>query len=174
MMRRHDKALEQTARTLRVQPDGVPDAVAELRERVRELERASRSGAGQSGVDVDRLAADALEHDGARVLVSSVPVQDGKQLLELADRLKGKLGDAVIVLAGAGEDRVDLVAMVAPSLVDRGVRANEIVTAAAAAVGGGGGGRETLARAGGRDIERVPEAIAAARSVIEAALTSNH
>jgi alanyl-tRNA synthetase len=174
MMRRHDKALEQTARTLRVQPDGVPEAVAELRERVRELERASRSGAGQSGVDVDRLAADALEHDGARVLVSSVPVQDGKQLLELADRLKGKLGDAVIVLAGAGEDRVDLVAMVAPSLVDRGVRANEIVTAAAAAVGGGGGGRETLARAGGRDIERVPEAIAAARSVIEAALTSNH
>src|SRR2546423_1571173 len=66
MMRRHDRALEQTARTLRVQPDGVPEAVAELRERVRELERASRSGAGQTGgVDVDRLAAHALEQDGA-------------------------------------------------------------------------------------------------------------
>ena len=108
------------------------------------------------------------------MLVSTVPVRDGKQLLDVADRLKGKLGDAVIVLAGAGEDRVELVAMVTPSLVARGVRANEIVAAAAAAVGGGGGGRETLARAGGRDVERVPEAIAAARSAIAAALASNH
>src|SRR5205085_822238 len=82
----------------------------------RELERAGRSDAGAPGFDVDRLVSAAVELDGARVLVSAVPVHDPKQLLELADRLKGKLGDAVIVLAGAGEDRVDLVATVAPSL----------------------------------------------------------
>jgi alanyl-tRNA synthetase len=53
------------------------------------------------------------------------------------------------------------------------VRAGEIVKAAAATVGGGGGGRDTLARAGGRDVERLPEAVEAARAAIEAALTSN-
>jgi alanyl-tRNA synthetase len=94
-------------------------------------------------------------------------------LLEVVDRLKGRLGEAAIVLASAGPDRVDLVASVAPSLVGRGVRAGEIVKAAAAAVGGGGGGRDTLARAGGRDVEGLPEAIEAARAAIEAALTSN-
>jgi hypothetical protein len=70
-------------------------------------------------------------------------VSDGNALLDVADRLRSKLGDAAIVLASAAPDRVDLVASVAPSVVARGVRATEIVRAAAAAVGGGGGGRDT-------------------------------
>ena len=85
--------------------------------------------------------------------------------------MKNKIGDAVIVLASTGEDRVNLIASVSPSLVDRGLRAGEIVKVAAAAVGGGGGGRDTLARAGGRDVAKLPEAIGAATDAIEAALS---
>jgi alanyl-tRNA synthetase len=174
LMRRYDATLESAARELRVTPEAVPDAVAELRGRVRELERALRSaGPDGGGVDVNELAASAVELDGAQVLVAAVPVSDGTALLEVADRLKGKLDDAAVVLAGASEDRVDLVATVTPSLVARGVRAGEVVKAAAAAVGGGGGGRDTLARAGGRDVERLPEALSAARAAIEAALASD-
>jgi alanyl-tRNA synthetase len=99
-----------------------------------------------------------------------VSVTDGKALLDLADRLRAKLGDAAIVLGSAGADRVDLVATVAPSLVARQVKAGEIVKAAAAAAGGGGGGRDTLARAGGRNPEKLPAALEAAREAIEAAL----
>jgi alanyl-tRNA synthetase len=62
------------------------------------------------------------------------------------------------------------VASVAPSLVERGLRAGEIVKVAAAVTGGGGGGRDTLARAGGRDPDKLPEALAAAREAIEKAL----
>jgi alanyl-tRNA synthetase len=173
LMRRHDAVLERVAQELRVPSEGVPQAVAELRERIGELQRAARAGGRDGGLELDQLAASAVELDGARVLVAAVPVSDGKALLEVADRLKAKLGDAAIVLASAGADRVDLVASVAPSLVARGVRAGEIVKAAAATVGGGGGGRDTLARAGGRDVERLPEAVEAARAAIEAALTSN-
>jgi alanyl-tRNA synthetase len=152
----------------------VPDAVDELRARVRGLEKAAQSGAlDGAGVDIDQLAASAVELDGAQILVATVPVNDGKALLDVADRLKGKLSDAAIVLAGAGKDRVDLVASVAPSLVARGVRAGEIVKAAAAPVGGGGGGRDTLARAGGRDVERLPEAMEAAREAIQAAIRAS-
>ncbi|MGZ4262336.1 MAG: DHHA1 domain-containing protein, partial [Solirubrobacteraceae bacterium] len=107
---------------------------------------------------------------GVQVLVTEVKAPDGKALLDVADRLKNKLGDAVIVLASAGEDRVDLVASVAQSLVPRGLKAGELVKAAAAAVGGGGGGRDTLARAGGRDVQKLPEALQAARAAIESAL----
>jgi len=170
LVRRHDRALVEAARILRVGPQHVPEAVAELRDRLRELERGDRRAAGAAEVDVEQLVRLASEHDGARVLVAAVPVQGEKALLGLLDRLKGRLGTAAIVLAAAGEGRVDLVASVAPELVERGVRAGEVVKAAAAAVGGGGGGRDTLARAGGRDVERLPEAIEAARAAVQTAL----
>jgi alanyl-tRNA synthetase len=169
LMRRHDRALSETAELLRVPPERVPDSLSRLRDRVRELERAAREGGGEAGIDVDELAAGAVERDGFRVLVASVQAPDGKALLAVADRLKNKLGDAVIVLGSAGEERVDLIASVSPSLVSRGLRAGELVKVAAAEVGGGGGGRDTLARAGGRDVARLPDAIDAARAAIEGA-----
>ena len=60
-----------------------------------------------------------------------------------------------------------LIASVAPSLVERGVKAGAIVKVAAQVTGGGGGGRDTMAQAGGRDPEKLPEALAAARAEIE-------
>jgi alanyl-tRNA synthetase len=170
LTRRHDRELAESARILRVPPERVAGAVSELRSRVRELERAARRGATEDAVDVEQLAAAAIERDGARVLVTAVDALDGKTLLEVADRLKNKLGDAAIVLGSTGENRVDLVASVAPALVERGVRAGEIVKLAAAEVGGGGGGRDTLARAGGRDPAGLPRAFEAALAAIETAL----
>ncbi len=69
-------------------------------------------------------------------------------------------------------DRVSLVVSVAPALVQRGLRAGELIKAAAAVVGGGGGGRDTLAQAGGRDPEKLGEALEAAKAAIAAALES--
>jgi alanyl-tRNA synthetase len=59
---------------------------------------------------------------------------------------------------------------VAPELVARGVKAGLIVKAAAQVVGGGGGGRDTLAQAGGREPEKLGEALDAARVAIASAL----
>lgn len=172
-MRARDRELEAAAAALRVPADSVAEQVRELSRRVVELERAVRRGSGGNGAtDIDRLAADAVRSSGASVLAASVPAADGHALLEIVDRLKGKLGDAAIVLGSAGEGRVDLVASVAPALVQRGVRAGEIVKVAAREVGGGGGGRDTLARAGGRNPEQLPAALSAARAAIEAALGS--
>ncbi len=170
LMRSHDRTLSEAARVLRVPPENVHEAAADLRARVRQLEKDSRRGATEDAIDVEQLAAAAVERDGARVLVATVPAPDGKALLDVADKLKNKLGDAAIVLASTGENRVDLVASVSPSLVERGVRAGEIVKLAAAEVGGGGGGRDTLARAGGRDPDGLPKAFEVALGAIETAL----
>ncbi len=172
VMRAHDRVLAETADLLRVTPERVPHAVGELRGRVRELERAARGGGGGGGVDVDALAGQAVELDGVRVLASAVTVSDGKALLDVADRLKNKLGEAAIVLGSATDGRVDLVVSVTPGAVERGVKAGEIVKAAAAQVGGGGGGRDRLARAGGREPDKLPQAIAVARQAIESVLGS--
>ncbi|HXD67910.1 MAG TPA: alanine--tRNA ligase [Solirubrobacteraceae bacterium] len=173
LFRERDRELTGVAEMLRVPTGRVVDSVQKLTERVRELERAAkRGGAGNGAVDVDALIASATQSGDARILTAAVEVADGQALLELADRLKGKLGDAAIVLGTAGEGRVDLVASVAPALVARGVRAGEIIKVAAAQVGGGGGGRDTMARAGGKDPAQLPAAINAARTAIEAALNA--
>jgi alanyl-tRNA synthetase len=171
-VRDRDRELQQASELLRVPADRVAESITQLRERVRELERAAKQSGGNGSVDIDRLASRATDRAGARVLTAVVDgAADGDALLQLTDRLKGKLGDAAIVLGRGGDGRVDLVASVAPALVRRGVKAGEIVKVAAAVVGGGGGGRDTLARAGGRDPERLAEAISAAQAAIEAALS---
>jgi alanyl-tRNA synthetase len=170
LLRSHDALLGEAAGELRVPPERVPAVVSELRGRVRQLEKQVASGSGPAAVDLDQLVAGAETVSGARIVTAVVDGVDGRELLDLADRLKSKLGDAAIVLGSAGSGKVDLVASVAPSVVARGVHAGEVVKAAAAVVGGGGGGRDTLARAGGRDPSKLPEALQVARRAISEAL----
>ncbi|HEX8103046.1 MAG TPA: alanine--tRNA ligase [Solirubrobacteraceae bacterium] len=178
MLRRHDRELHAAATALRAPIDRVAEVAAEREQTRRQLEKAMKAGGGAGGagaagggVDVDALAGRATTVDGATVLTETVAVGDAKALLDVADRVKGKLGDsAAIVLGAVGEGRVHLVASVAPALVERGVKAGDIVKAAAQVTGGGGGGRPTMAQAGGKDPEKLPDALAAARAQIEALL----
>ncbi len=148
------------------------DALAASERQRRELEQSSRDGASSgASVDIDALAEQAVRRDdGAVLLVGRVSVGDEQTLLATVNRLKARLGDAAIVLASELDGRVALVASVAPALVERGVKAGTIVREAAGAVGGGGGGRDTLARAGARDVARLEDALDVARSAIEASL----
>jgi alanyl-tRNA synthetase len=174
LLRARDRLLADASATLRTRPEEVPDAVRGLSQERRRLEKALKegaAGAAASGVvDVDALAGQAGEVGGARVLTTTVEVPDAKALLAVLDRLKGKIDDAAIVLGAAVDGHAHLVASVAPSLVARGLRAGDIVKAAAAVVGGGGGGRDTIAQAGGRDPEKLADAIATARATIASAL----
>ena len=100
-----------------------------------------------------------------------VPAADPKALMQTADQVKGKLGEeAAIVLGTAGDGRVHFVVAVTPALVARGVKAGDVVKAAAQVAGGGGGGRDTMAQAGGKDPDKLPDALDAARAAIAAAL----
>jgi alanyl-tRNA synthetase len=142
--------------------------VERLAERVRELQKKSASGPDRGAAEA--LVAGAEQIAGVAVLTQAVDVPDAKALLELSDTVRQRLGKAVVVLGAAGEGRVQLVANVAPEAVEHGLRAGELVRTAAELVGGGGGGRDTMAQAGGRRPERLPEALAATRAKIEQAL----
>jgi alanyl-tRNA synthetase len=170
LLRAHDRLLGEVAGALRTSPEHAPEAVRALVNARKELEKKSRTQTGAATVDVDALTALVFDAAGAAVLAATITVPDAKALLELVDRLKGKIGDAAILLGTAVDGRVHLVASVAPALVARGVRAGEVVKAAAEVVGGGGGGRDTMAQAGGRDPERLDEAIEAGEAVILSAL----
>jgi alanyl-tRNA synthetase len=170
LLRSHDALIREAAAELRTSPEQVPAKVADLQQQVR---HAAKAGGSNGSVDIGELAGRAADVGGARVLTSVVDVGDPKALLDAADRLKNSLGDAAIVLGTVAGGRVHLIASVAPALVQRGVKAGDVVRIAAQVVGGGGGGRDTMAQAGGKDPEKLDDALAAARQAIETALTSS-
>ena len=169
LFRRRTEDLREIASLLRVPEDQVQTAVRKLQEQVKAL-RKSDQGSGLDPAAASRLAESASEIGGIRVVVEPVEGADQRALNALADAVRQKLGDAAVVLGAAAEGRVLLVANFAPAAVERGLKAGEIVKAAAQVAGGGGGGRDNLAQAGGRDPEKLPEALAAARTAIERTL----
>jgi alanyl-tRNA synthetase len=150
-------------------------AWAVLDERARELsalrvERTQRKDV----VSEERARAEAPEPDvraegGVNVVVQPLEGFDADALLELSDRYKQKHAPAAVVLGSKDDGKVHLVANFDASVADR-VSASDVLRAAAAIVGGGGGGRPTMARAGGKDPEKLSEALAEAERLILAAL----
>jgi alanyl-tRNA synthetase len=174
LLRERDRLLEDASQTLRTRPEELPDAVRALAEERKRLEKSLREGgaaANGASIDIDALAAQADDVGGSPVLATTIEVADPKALLDVVDRLKGRLADAAIVLGAAVDGRAHLVASVAPALVARGLKAGDVVKVAAEVVGGGGGGRDTMAQAGGRDPGNLAEAIAAARATIASVLS---
>ncbi len=168
LLREHDVALTAAAGVLRVQPDGVVDAVTALQAKAK---AAAKGASAPDAGALDALVATATDVDGVTMVAGSVDGIDPKALADLTDRVRGRLGDAgVAVLGCAREGKVALVAAAGPEAISRGVKAGAVVKAAAQAVGGGGGGKDSMAQAGGRDPDRLPDALDAARAAITAAL----
>jgi alanyl-tRNA synthetase len=164
LLRRHDRVLARAAAVLRTSPEEVAELAEQREQRRRELEKRGAEAAVDDSFE-------ATEVDGVKVVVEVKDVASPKQLPDLADRIKNRLGDpAVVVLGAPGDQRVSLLVAATPGAVERGIRAGDIVKAAAQVVGGGGGGRDTMAQAGGREPEKLGEALAAARARIESAL----
>jgi alanyl-tRNA synthetase len=150
------------------------DALAGARraaERLEELEaRVADLGRREAGEEAEALAGAAAEVSGIHVVASRAAVADQRALLDLADRVKAKLGEAAVILGGAGDGRVAIVASFSPGAIERGLSAAAVVREAATVIGGGGGGRDDAAQAGGRDPERLDEALETARQAIERGL----
>ena len=108
-------------------------------------------------------------HNGINLIVQAVDALDGDALLELSDRFKQQHAPAAVVLGSTQDGQVTLIANFDPAVAER-VSASDVVKGAAALVGGGGGGRPTMARAGGKDAARLPDALAEAERLILAAL----
>ena len=137
---------------------------------MRKEARKSAPAAGGEEDVLGSLIAAAKQAGGVTVVTAEVGEMAADALLDLSDRVKQKAAPAAVVLGAREDGRVHLVANFDQSVADRGVSANDVVRAAAALVGGGGGGRPTMARAGGREPEKLGEALAAAEQALLEAL----
>jgi alanyl-tRNA synthetase len=117
-------------------------------------------------LEFEALLQHVQEVEGVRVLAAHVQATDIETLREMTDWFRNRLGSVAIVLGAVISDRPSFVAAVTPDLVERGLKAGNLIKQVARVVGGGGGGRPTMAQAGGRDPNRLDEALALVPKVV--------
>ncbi len=102
--------------------------------------------------------------NGIPAIIHNVGGVDGDFLQAVADSLKGRF-QGVMVLGGAANGAVSLIAAVTPDFTAK-VQAGKIIQTIAPIVGGKGGGKPDNARGGGKDASKLDEALAKAKSLL--------
>src|SRR3954451_19416775 len=146
---------------------GRADEAEELRAELERVRREAKQRRAEAPAD-DALApllAAAKEAAGFNVVTATLAGLDADALLELSDKVKQKAAPAAVVLGSVEDGRVHLIANFDKSLEGR-LDATAVIRGAAALVGGGGGGRAGMARAGGKDPDRLQDAIDTAERLI--------
>ncbi|MCJ7814938.1 MAG: alanine--tRNA ligase, partial [Xanthomonadales bacterium] len=154
-----DSQLKELAGVLKIAPDALEDRLGQILERSRSLEKeveelkskiASASG--------DELLGSAVDVNGIKVLAARLDNVDPKALRDTVDRLKDRLGTAVVVIGSAENGKVRLAVGVSQDLLTR-IQAGNLVNFVAQQVGGKGGGRPDFAQAGGSQPETLDGAL---------------
>ena len=109
--------------------------------------------------EAEELLSQVQDVDGVKVVAGRTSAGGPDGMREMADFLRDKLGSVVVALAAVVEGNPILITMVTPDLVERGLHAGNIARDTAKVMGGGGGGRPEMAQAGGKQSEKVDEAL---------------
>jgi alanyl-tRNA synthetase len=151
------------------QIDARTSHLEKLESEVREWEKkSSKAAEAELKSRAARIASElAASHTGKNFCVTDVPGADGKLLQGVAEALKAKI-KGPILLIGARDASVALVAYVPPPLIAK-FQANKLIQQIAPIVGGKGGGRPESAQGAGRDASKINQALAKARELLGAA-----
>jgi len=169
-VREGEQRLAGVAALVRGGREDAQEKVRQALERSRALEKEveklkARLATGQ-GRD---LAEQAVDVAGVKVLAASIEGADAPALREAVDRLRDRLGSAVVVLGAVEDGKVRLAAGVSADLLDR-LQAGRLIATVASQVGGKGGGRPDFAQAGGTQPDALPAALASVADEVRARL----
>lgn len=164
-----EKELNQAAKTAKAEPNLLSKKIESLQEEIKSLQ-------SENEKLKNKLAKDALgdvmnqvtEVKGVKLLAAKVPDVDMNGLRNLGDQLKDKLGEGVVILVSALDDKVNLIAMVTEESMKKGAHAGNLIKELAVLVGGGGGGRPNMAQAGGKNPAGIDAVINNAKTALEA------
>ena len=137
----------------------------DLRRRLASMERSLLRSEAES------LLQRVVDVDGVRVVSGRTSANNADGMREMGDFIRDKLSSCVVTLGGFSEGSPILVTMVTSDLVERGLNAGNIARDAAKLMGGGGGGRPEMAQAGGRQPDKLEDALAAVPNLVRAALS---
>ncbi len=156
---RKERILKEIDELLKAREGEETDKILRLQKRIKELEKELERARSVSVSDViSEILKNSIDKDGYKIVYGVVDGFDMGALRDLVDQLKKKVGSGVILLISKTDSGVSMVAGVTKDLVEK-FNAASIVKEVAKVVGGGGGGRADMAQAGGRNKERIKEAI---------------
>ena len=166
--RQLEEKLDKASALLKTTPAELENKIAHLQAEVKALHSENESLKAKMAQDaLGDVMNQVTEVKGIKLLAAQVEGVDMNGLRDLGDGLKNKLGEGVVVLASAKDGKVSLMAMATDGAMKAGAHAGNLIKGIAAIVGGGGGGRPNMAQAGGKNPEKIGEAVAAAAGILE-------
>ncbi len=172
-LRERSDALHAIAAALQTGVGSVGEQIDKLRA---ENDRLRKSHAdltrGGLAAEMEAIGRDAATLPGGRWAVAALKAgADAGAVRDAADSLRRTLGRGAAVLAVQNDGKLTFVACVTDDLVaEKKLNASDVVRKVAQVAGGSGGGKPHLALAGGKDLTKLPEALAEARRVLQDAL----
>ena len=168
-------ALNEIAGAVRSTPDAAGERIAQLQAEAAELRRRLQAVEAKTGATVaEDLAAGASDVGEIAVAVGRVAVESADALRRTGDEVRRRLlerdREGVIVLGAVANDRPLFVAMATDGAVAAGVNAGKLIGGIARLAGGGGGGSPDMAQAGGRQADKLDEALGSAVDAVRAQL----
>jgi len=142
--------------------------VSENRELKRELDKLRKS---QAMGKIDQIRAAARQISDVSVILSRTDDLNVDEMKELCDELVSNARGKTLALLATGGEKAGFVIKISKDLVQKGLHAGKIIKEVAKVAGGSGGGRPDMATAGGKDVEKIDEAMAQAEQLISQALT---
>ena len=121
--------------------------------------------------EAEELLGKVQDVDGVKVVAGRTSAGSADAMREMGDFLRDKLGSVVVALAAVVEGSPILITMVTPDLVARGLHAGNIARDTAKVMGGGGGGRPEMAQAGGKEPEKLDEALSGVPGLVRQGLS---
>lgn len=162
-----EKRQQEIAAMLKTTPGEIEEKLAHLQAEVKALHSENESLKAKMAQDaVGDVMNQVQEVKGVKLLAVSLADVDMNGLRDLGDQLKEKLGEGVVVLASVAGGKVSLLAMATQEAQKAGAHAGNLIKGMAAIVGGGGGGRPAMAQAGGKNPEKVGDALKAAAEIL--------
>ena len=163
--------LNETAAALKTSPNElaakVEQTMADLRTMAKKLEKLNGKLASMQMVDLFNVSRDVK---GVNVVATKLEDASADVLRTMGDGIKEKAPNMVAVLSSVNDGKVSLLCVCGAEAVKKGAHAGKIVKEVAKIVGGGGGGRPDSATAGGKQPEKLEEALEAVNNIVDALL----
>ena len=163
--------VDELGTALSTSTDQVPEAVERLAQRQRELERKLAGLQAQlAATRADEYIAAAKEIAGVRYLAVRPSDDTGVSVRELAESIRAKWPDGVVVVAAPDDGKVSVVVTASGAASKKGVSAKDVLAAIIAYVDGKGGGNPAIAQGAGKNAAGIEAALAAVPDAIKKAV----
>ncbi len=167
-----DAVVKDLTAQFKVKPQELPERIAGLQTELKTAQKQIEDLRKRLALsEADSLLTKAETVGDLQILVANLGETDPEALKTAAEHILAKLGEGAVVLGSSpASDKVSLVAAFSTQVQKRGLKAGAFIGGIAKLTGGGGGGRPNLAQAGGRQPDRLPEALQSARSQLQSQL----